>query len=737
MGMGKLKPKREITPEIQDAIRWLKEYSFVARVQVTSCSDDGVAVSTNWRVNLPIKFESEGKTQSGIRSIEVVTWMFPWEYPLRAPQPTLREDFPLTLPHINPVVEGEGVSPCIAEVDLTDLLHSSGTGAVFGAMTHWLNNAASGELLCPVQGWEPVRRDNASGLISADTYAIRDELRNYVPVRYFKYRYTVLSGDTDLVLGHIETPSLGSPNTVFKEKYVGIINGIRHSPALLLQVDGIVEEYWAESVHTLSDLKGVLRKLQLCDAFEARLKHVMTTSSPKACASKRKAGIEEFLVVLAVKRPFNVLGANNPWELLTYRVCFDGNSKQLSDDVPVHAPLMIKSTCPAMLRSVSGVDQDAEVIPISFIGCGSLGSKMALHLAKSGRYEFSLIDDDIFSSHNNARYGAVVDGFDSIGGPKVNIVGRDIRALGVNVEMLKVDVLELGKRKPAIADKKFRYILDTSASLPVRYFLAHHAKLSACLMHCILFGKATMGILAIEGKERCVRVDDLMAYTNTLCVKDDRVQKAMYDGTITRECFGDGCSSATTIMDDIGLSVLSTALAGKVSQYTGDNTVSDEGRINFGHLDKDYQLDWTSHALAATHVIPRDTHFGWEIRVLGNIRGQIDSESKGSSVEQGGVLAGMVCHLSKTIYVTLVVPAPDGTIRTPVRLDIATDGLEEIFEEIHFATNGQITFLGTWHSHPTPSPPSAKDRDTYAKLTKNYDLPVVMLVYTGGRIERV
>ena len=95
------------------------------------------------------------------------------------------------------------------------------------------------------------------------------------------------------------------------------------------------------------------------------------------------AGVEEFLVVLAVKRPFNVLGANNPWELLTYRVCFDGNSEQLSDDVPVHAPLMIKSTCPAMLRSVSGIDQNAEVIPISFIGCGSLGSKMALHLAKS------------------------------------------------------------------------------------------------------------------------------------------------------------------------------------------------------------------------------------------------------------------------------------------------------------------------------------------------------------------
>src|SRR5690554_827464 len=505
---------------------------------------------------------------------------------------------------------------------------------------------------------------------------------------------------------------------------------------MLLQVNGIVGEYWAESVKTLADLKRLLKKLNLSDAFDARLKHVMTTSSPKACATKNKVAIEEFMVVIAVRRPFNVIGVGSPWELFPYRVCFAGSSERLADDVPVHAPMMIKSTCPAMLRSVSGADQDTEVIPISFIGCGSLGSKMALHLAKSGKYEFSLIDDDIFSSHNNARYGVVVDGFDSIGSPKVNLIGRNIRALGASVEILNIDVLELGKSKPAIVDKKFRYILDTSASLPVRYFLAHHAKLSACVMHSILYGKATMGVLAIEGKERCVRVDDLMAYTNTLCVKDDRVQKAMYGGTITRESFGDGCSSATTIMDDIGLSVLSAALAGKTNQYATDSIVPDEGWINIGHLDKDYQLDWKSHALPATYVIPRDQHFGWEIRVLGNIRDKIEQESKGSSVEQGGVLAGMVCHLSKTIYVTLIVPAPDGTIRTPVQLDIATDGIAKIFEGIHSATNGQITFLGTWHSHPTPSPPSRKDRDTYAKLTKNYDLPVVMLVYTGGRIER-
>ena len=734
--MGEISVNTKLSEGIQNAIAHLERCETASEVKVGEVSSAGVIVTARWRVDLPTKYEARGETERGIRSDEIVEWLFPLDYPLAAPQPTLRSDFPLSLPHINPVVDGR-VSPCIAEVNLTDLLHSSGIEAVFLAMTHWLNNAASGELLCPIQGWEPIRRDNASGLISADTYTLKEELKVYTPVRFYRYRYAI-DVDKDMMLGHIDTPSLGSDNNLYKSKftYVSKYTGIRHGPVLLFQAKAVVDEYWPEYVRTVGDLRGLLQKLGLGDAFDARIKRVMATSSPAAC--KDKMPIEEFLVIVAVRRPFHLIGTASPWELLPYRICFSGGEESgLHDETKVYAPQMMMNTCPAMLRAVSGAD-GRESTPVAFIGCGSLGSKMALHLAKTGCYEFALIDKDIFSSHNNARYGKIVRGLDSIGGAKATLVAEDIKALGVYVEPIKEDALKLGQSKPSIVGKKYRYIVDTTASLPVRYFLAHQSAPNALVMHSVLFGKASMGVLAVEGDSRAVRVDDLMAFANSLCISDERVKAAMYGNSVTRESFGDGCSSATTKMDDIGLSLLSAAIAGKIHQYIGDSELVDsEGALHLGHVDSSYQLTWEKHVLSETLVIPKDSQCEWEIRVLGNVRELIETESNGSNVEQGGILAGMVCALSNTVYVTHVVPAPPSSQKTPTSLLISTEGIPQVFDAIHSATNSQITFLGTWHSHPLPSPPSATDKSTHAKLTQHYDLPVVMLVYSGGRIVRV
>ncbi len=101
------------------------------------------------------------------------------------------------------------------------------------------------------------------------------------------------------------------------------------------------------------------------------------------------------------------------------------------------------------------------------------------------------------------------------------------------------------------------------------------------------------------------------------------------------------------------------------------------------------------------------------------------------------MIAGYVCHLSRTVYVTYLLDAPEGSTQSPDRFTLMTTGLEGVFDEIHKKTNGQITFLGTWHSHTQPTPPSEIDRNTLKKLQSHYDFPIVMLTYTGGRLVRV
>lgn len=124
--------------------------------------------------------------------------------------------------------------------------------------------------------------------------------------------------------------------------------------------------------------------------------------------------------------------------------------------------------------------------------------------------------------------------------------------------------------------------------------------------------------------------------------------------------------------------------------------------------------------------------------MLGTVAKRIEELSnEDPALENGGVIAGQVCHLSKTIYVNYLFDSPTGSRRAQDGFVLNVEGLAGEFERIHERTNGQITFLGTWHSHTSATPPSTIDKNSLKKLQANYDFPIVMLTYTGGHIVRV
>ena len=74
---------------------------------------------------------------------------------------------------------------------------------------------------------------------------------------------------------------------------------------------------------------------------------------------------------------------------------------------------------------------------VGLLGCGSLGSKMATSLARSGVGDFVLVDDDILKPGNLVRHD--LDG-NSLGGHKVDALEARLRAVspGVNVHVRRV-----------------------------------------------------------------------------------------------------------------------------------------------------------------------------------------------------------------------------------------------------------------------------------------------------------
>lgn len=744
MAMGD--EQSEVSSSIQAAIKLIGNYFSVKCVKDVSVRQYVVIVETEWTVKLPNMFRKQGVSDTGVREVETVYWRFPLDYPQRAPSPRLRSDFPTNLPHLNPYTVGELVYPCISESSLEDLLHSMGLPALFDAACQWLNNAAANELHCPVQGWEHVRRDNAKGLIHADTHAIRADLDTSIDVvKFYNYRYYRVGSSDDLLMGELITPSLGASNTALKKKYLGIDThtSIRNAPGVLFQTeDGkILDEYRPETVHDFRSLREFAKYLGLQHAFDARLKHILTISSPQSMQKQGKAAVEEFIVAFAVKRPFNLIGTKSPWELLAYRVSFSlEDEEKIPDESAVRPTQLLERSCPQLLQAVSG-EKVEKPVKLGLLGCGSLGSKVALHLAKTGCYRFELVDNDYFSSHNNARHGLIVPDFSSLCFSKSQLLHRQLSSLNVESKPIDKDIRSMGDKGGFSLNKKTDYVLDTTASLSVRYYLSHHCTpLHGRLIQSTLYGKSAMAVVAIEGDSRSVRIDDIAAFVNTLCIGNERVKEAMYGGDGPRlNHFGEGCGSVTTTMNDTDISLMSAAVSSRVNAHIRHSSETTNGILHVGTIDhSSLDMVWEIYRFSPTLIIPRNNDYDWNVRVLGAVVQKIDELSnKDLALENGGIIAGQICHLSKTIYVNYLFDSPKGSVRTRDRFILHTGGISDEFERIHEMTNGQITFLGTWHSHTSETPPSKIDKNSMKKLQVNYDLPIVMLTYTGGHIVRV
>lgn len=98
---------------------------------------------------------------------------------------------------------------------------------------------------------------------------------------------------------------------------------------------------------------------------------------------------------------------------------------------PAHAPVLVRATMLNILdredilsRDLSGTASDLEKARVVMIGVGSLGSPVALQLAKSGVGELILIDPDVLESANLGRH---VLGTDDLAQPKAEALAEKLR----------------------------------------------------------------------------------------------------------------------------------------------------------------------------------------------------------------------------------------------------------------------------------------------------------------------
>jgi integrative and conjugative element protein (TIGR02256 family) len=687
------------------ARKFAYEHKAVNRIYNNYINDKGLlCFDVDIKVNLPSSFKKNGQTNKGVKSIERVVLEFPNEFPFKSPQVYLRDDFNKNFAHINPIIEK--FNPCIFEGSLNELIQQPlWMDGILDQLVDWLETAASDSMINPNQGWEPMRVDDNNGIVVYD--------------REFFINKHVLKKEFTSNVFYSETNNFLMARVTETEKEIDKFD----NSIMLSFYSGVVSsEYMPNNIKKFIDLEDFAQKNNITN-FKG--------SVNKNFLELKKQNVKLLFIAFFIKRPYTVIGSNSDIEILNFTLELKqhGKTNEVYPNANVNILSGLNFSDTKLLQQFSGAKNTIkETQTITQIGCGSLGSKIVMHLARNGNDNFILVDNKYFVPNNNARHAL----FSS-------------SSIFKKVEILQKAMFELGLKNIQIEDKNIfdivsigtsseDIIIDSTASISVNNFLTKQA-FRGRLIHTSLYHNGTIAFIGMEGKDRKVKIIDMIAYMYHLCTEDKEIAKKITDTHASYQSIGQGCGSFTTICSDATISISSAGMSNLI-QNKIDNGFSDNGELALGQMvQNNLGMTWN-----IKHFEPLETRTikgvqdeNWEIRIFKHVLESIKEESlKWNDLETGGILIGHISIPTQTIVVTGQLEAPEDSERGRTKFSSGVKGLSQKIQEIEHLSAMMITQLGTWHSHPnSSSSPSFIDLSSKKQMYKDRNnMPTVCLIWS-------
>jgi hypothetical protein len=742
-------------PTIAEVLRVLHQHAAIRKVgSPESLGEEQYRITVDMEVELPSRAKASGVSSSGVRQVEPVTLDFGPGWPFVSPKIGLRADFPLNLPHINPHTPGELVRPCVFQGAISELLHRQGLDGILDQISDWLSKAAGNNLIDLQQGWEPTRRDDAAGTMVFSA----SQLISLLPVGGNLILLPTVYGIIDRY--HFVNVS-STPEPRFTLEFLQKSETVRSSRltygntytfvAVAPHQEGAPQEfdqYEPETVKTLRDLLDKAGRLGIDSA--ALLKSLESFHQFSQQKGKVYGWSEGFQagIILAVHRPAALIGSpGQKIELLPYLLTFRATTRgTLLDRAVVTGCRHENSLSPELLARTSGLETVDITQPITLIGCGSLGSKIGLHLGRAGFGQLTFVDDDWFSTHNSARHALLP--------PKAKISPNKAAMMQSAFNRLGHTGTQASNRDAAVAmlqeegakqilPQERSLIIDASASLKVLEASCHSPALSSPsrrLVRVALYGQGNSCVMMLEGINRTARVDDLQAYLFSECRRNPELRQQIA-GTDTAEpvrfFVGQNCSSVTTLMSDSRIS-RAAAMATLQLEAWFQSGFPPGGSLCLGLSDAEgVGMTWQLKELNETTMLDVADHGGWEVRLLKPVIDAINADVENwGELETGGALLGHISQARRCLIVTDIVPAPPDSRRSRSEFVLGKDGLEDALRTAHADSLAHLHFIGTWHSHPMGGRHSRTDFKTLDKIAESAGgLPALSLIWTPGGFE--
>jgi len=361
------------------------------------------------------------------------------------------------------------------------------------------------------------------------------------------------------------------------------------------------------------------------------------------------------------------------------------------------------------------------------VGLGALGSQIFADLMRAGFGRWALVDHDLFLPHNGVRHFLSTS---SVGQNKAVAMARWANHMFDDLSPARgfaADFLAPVKNDEELtkAYREAELVLDMSASVNVS---RHLAATDSSARHVSIFMNPSGDclVVTVEDKARTYRLDwlEMLHYRAVL-------QETELGGTLRAQRrgirYGNGCRDVSA-----RLSQNQVALAAALASKAIRKLFNDSGAMLQIHR---VRPDGSVITLAPK-VAPLITFTvgDWSV-VFDEVLLRKMEEFRQSRLpnETGGVLLGQFDTHRHICYIIDLLPSPPDSIEWPTSYIRGCVGLVKELERVGAETDGQVVYVGEWHSHPNGASisPSEDDLEAYSWLEGHMNLealPAIMMI---------
>jgi hypothetical protein len=737
---------------LSDSIQGLSQLIGGGPLRILEWDENSIALSVAVPVELPPlgNFEDTDIRDSEPVLIRIDRKDYPNIPPMVFPD---RLDFPKDrLAHLYVAKKGRPPGFCLVRGDLGEWYANKRLKDLYIRTSNWLRDAACGLLAENGEEFDPVRWEGYRGTMTYDydqVAAVVNEKLGYeegvnFAIALFE-RVGTESGISFKLSSLVTTETLESSVQEMKKER----EKAEDNPAKKSYHFGYI--LWSEATGTYRNYS-----VDFPDDWDSFKKFcqqygIPTLAFEKQIAENDRNVFVSIPVIVGVRRPKKIIGFSGDIEFFNFTIKVDTpdvDSGFIVANVPVafykHSQPLSRNRARAISGSPPVIGRFALIA-----GCGALGSKVVMHLARSGETNFILTDPDELLPHNLVRHALLGN---SVGLNKAEALKKEINAIFPDEKM---PLLASGKGsgsslfEPAIS-KFFDWIFDFTASDAFGQTLVRTdfaAKPRIVKAYITNFGD--LGLICFEGKDRNPRLDDLQIllyaqYKELPLITDwlTRESENSEQSNNLSITVGVGCNSETTILVDDIVSLHSAYTAG-VIKAESVHEQSESGKIYLLEIKRDPFFSAVTRALSfpPLSVLTAINDPSWQIRIKHDILEAMKKEMElAGDHETGGVLVGCANFKTKTIHVTDLIRASADSSANEVCFFRGVEGLPEAIGEVNRQAGNQLGYIGEWHTHPYgPDGMSTTDAETVGKFKVEFNalptpLPVFLLILTSTSV---